>query len=856
MPSFAPSPQRPQSETSSAPARPQAAASRRHPARPPLQRQPAIGNQALARRLSGAPPAGVADALPRPLRAGLERALSADFSDVRVRTESARAREWNALAFAQGSEIHVAPGQWAPQTAKGRELLGHELGHVLQQRAGRVGTTGYLAGERLNHDPALEREADAYGARAAPAAAPWQADAFAPPVSARAGVPGGVVQRRGDDPIHDPLLDEFSNETGIPRDQASQHDPLYEVWLDFRTLDRLSVDVLLDELTDRQARGQLVALIAGAQRAPASARVKVAMDVVQQTRGPAANAATALATIAASALSADEQLAMSQYVRVPRTRAADLRAAVAPGGAAAVPNADLGRDIGYELDPSSRPAPVPPPPKAPQGGPAPPPLPPPVRIPWDGTTGALGEAAAHAKMQAEMFTAFDAYLTAFRPSTVAALARPRVAFNAPAAAPGAAAPAPTGVVDIANQARAVLEKRYATSMDAAASSASVIAGRAARTTAPGAQNIFDSSSEADRITMTGSPDLASGQAWWLFENDTPGAAGAAGSRVFATDILAKHHYSTQDAGAEKFRWDVAKAYAAASTLAPNNKRQLIDYRLTVSERGQSGITLQSSFNPGLNPKRSELLERWQIFGTATHESLHARTHPAFTAADQGRGTMKEGFTEMFAVATLNTDVLPDVRAGKLEPLRRTVEGAQSPTPMDNTLITNRVTPPQYVPRRAQAERIRDGGTPTGGTAHTGVGESAVRAAYFEGHVEYIGLAPAGTALAGLAAPGASPLTRIPTGLSGLDELARRSGVARATIEKDNPGITDALPASAVLAGCREHIVVAAETRANIAAQNGVSEADLVSANPDIALDAATGNWPAQAAGTRIMIPVH
>ena len=34
-----------------------------------------------------------------------------------------------------------------------------------------------------------------------------------------------------DDPIHDPILDQFSEETGIPREQASQHSEAYRRWL-------------------------------------------------------------------------------------------------------------------------------------------------------------------------------------------------------------------------------------------------------------------------------------------------------------------------------------------------------------------------------------------------------------------------------------------------------------------------------------------------------------------------------------------------------------------------------------------------------------------------------------------------
>ncbi|MEA2174179.1 MAG: hypothetical protein QOD00_1771 [Blastocatellia bacterium] len=60
-----------------------------------------------------------------------------DFSRVRVHTD-ARAAEAaesiNARAFTLGSDIYFGPGQYAPQTASGRQLLAHELAHVNQQR--------------------------------------------------------------------------------------------------------------------------------------------------------------------------------------------------------------------------------------------------------------------------------------------------------------------------------------------------------------------------------------------------------------------------------------------------------------------------------------------------------------------------------------------------------------------------------------------------------------------------------------------------------------------------------------------------------------------------------------------------
>ncbi len=786
--------------------------------------------------------------MPSIVRAKMEHAFEADLSDVQIQVGSARALELGAQAFTQGSEIHVAPGYWAPETPEGQVLLGHEIVHILQQRAARVTTTNHLAGASLSSNQALEREADMLGTKAASGQS-----GIAPAHIRREATPlvktHGVAQRQ---PLPPPppgspvegviqALGRVSPIAGVGDFPAA-----------FRILDSLSVDELLAALTDLEGRHNLDLLIANSGSAAQFNQTKLvtAMQVVRQSHGAGANLQTAHATIAASGLPPAEQQAMTVYL-LPSTRAADQRV-LPPGPGAMLPSADLSRELGYELDPSSLPVAAIPPARG-----APAPAVPPLRVPWDGSTGAPGSAAARATMQTELFGAYDAYLKFFRPRTVAALALPRVAFTAPAAAAGGPGPTPTGVVDIANQARTVLETRYNVSMDAAAISPAQLSGRSIRQASGPGQNIFEASSEADRSTLTGAADLAPGVSWWLFENDAPGAAGAPKSRRFATDILAAHHYSTQDPGAEQFRWDVANAYAAASTLNPNNRRQLIDYRMTNwSEKGSKGSTLTSSFDSGKDRNRAELGERWNIFKTAIHESIHLREHPAFEAAEQGRGTMQEGFVEMFTFATLNTDVLPRVRSGSVEPLRRTVEGALSTPAPDATLITNRVTPTQYALHRAQAERIRDGGAIAGGVAHAGVGEAAVRAAFFQGHVEYLGLEPTGAQLTTLPPAGATPLTRIPGGITGLDDLARRSGVPRQTIVRENPGITDTLPHTAVLSGCREHWVISGETRANIAAQHGVSETDLAQANPDIPIDLATGNWSALPAGQRILIPVH
>lgn len=97
--------------------------------------------------------------LPDPLKAGLESLSGMDLSNVRVHRNSNQPAQLQALAYAQGNDIHLGPGQ--------EQHLPHEAWHVVQQAQGRVQPTLQLQnGQAVNADAGLEREADLMGARA------------------------------------------------------------------------------------------------------------------------------------------------------------------------------------------------------------------------------------------------------------------------------------------------------------------------------------------------------------------------------------------------------------------------------------------------------------------------------------------------------------------------------------------------------------------------------------------------------------------------------------------------------------------------------------------------------------------
>jgi hypothetical protein len=162
---------------------------------------PAYGIALVDAPAPSAGPRATATGLPPGLRSGVEALSGLSLDDVRVHYNSPQPAHVDALAYAQGSDIHLAPGQ--------ERHLPHEAWHVVQQAQRRVMPTMQLkTGTPVNDDNALEREADLMGTQAMRAAStlpahgssarslPGPAAPSATRSHTRAGG-GGVIQRVG-----------------------------------------------------------------------------------------------------------------------------------------------------------------------------------------------------------------------------------------------------------------------------------------------------------------------------------------------------------------------------------------------------------------------------------------------------------------------------------------------------------------------------------------------------------------------------------------------------------------------------------------------------------------------------------
>jgi hypothetical protein len=111
------------------------------------------------------PPSGISEAqqeqvtgLPDTLKVSIEKLSGIPMDDVKIHYNSPKPIQIGALAYTQGTNIYIAPGQ--------EQHLPHEVWHVVQQKQGRVMPTVQAKGVGVNDDAGLEHEATVMGQKA------------------------------------------------------------------------------------------------------------------------------------------------------------------------------------------------------------------------------------------------------------------------------------------------------------------------------------------------------------------------------------------------------------------------------------------------------------------------------------------------------------------------------------------------------------------------------------------------------------------------------------------------------------------------------------------------------------------
>jgi hypothetical protein len=169
---------------------------------------------------------GGGSALDDDTRTDMEGRLGADFSDVRVHTDSSAhesAQAVNAHAYTVGSNVVFQRDKYDPSSDTGKHMLAHELTHVVQQRSGPVDGSDAGGGIQVS-DPSdrFEREAVANADRAMSGPAPTAQ------LSADGGS-GAAVQRCGDGSDHDHGSAEV--QTFVQREEGEEEDPTAQTFV-------------------------------------------------------------------------------------------------------------------------------------------------------------------------------------------------------------------------------------------------------------------------------------------------------------------------------------------------------------------------------------------------------------------------------------------------------------------------------------------------------------------------------------------------------------------------------------------------------------------------------------------------
>lgn len=450
--------------------------------------------------------------------------------------------------------------------------------------------------------------------------------------------------------------------------------------------------------------------------------------------------------------------------------------------------------------------------------------------PWDGATGQPNEAANRAALIAEMYAAMDAHLAAVMPGINAVVGRRRV----PIAQLEGAGQAAKNDAD-AHFGQWATAAALTVPQETARSSYAISASGAG-------QNLFDAQDTGDRATvgMAINPaDLAS----WIAETE-PGCVTARNN----------HHLVPSRSPEER---TFLRTHILTPWLAANDADlRLYDqhgFAMSNPETGQ--IVLPTSVPGGLSdtapgggvPSDAERGRKWRAWRTMVHEYIHQLEHPALHLWPGRNRAISEGFCELFTKEVLQP-LLPTT-AGADAGRRTLVEGGDfgAPTP---AIIGGTYNPGSYAGYLARVEAIQShlGGASVGA-------RNAMKAVFFQGHLEYLGYDTAGNPLTAPAGP--QDQINIPMGLLTFNQLATAINVPKPDLRAANPGVLEPLSGRIRAPGCREHRVVVssdgsstrAETRRVIATQHNVTEAGLAAANPGVDFSTLIG-------GEIIVIPAH
>jgi hypothetical protein len=789
-------------------------------------------------------------------QAFFEARFGQDFSQVRVHADaraSESARAVNALAYTVGSSIVFGSHQYSPGTAKGRQLLAHELTHVTQDNQ-----TPPPSGAPLGIGP----DNDEHERHAERVSRQVTAEANHPQGAASHGARPAVLRAN---PAAPRLRRQAVPETlelasgAFVGDIAGAGDNVREDLL--KVMDRLHILWALPDIAYALEYPAVATLPAGS--AVPQATIPQTIAALAQAKDPTLNVAVANAVFAApitdevgagkpnkkpdilelqDRLAANDSLASTDYAvehtvvaanpsptvadaTIPHTLqgitkakrnfvAGEIRKDVLAGTHAVTPTQHA--DVEVVLNPGSTIAPA-----------APVPIgvtpPPPVVHPPPALTGAGAGGPLETEMLKYLKDNIGGWATKFRALKAAG----------PPSFPIANAN------NIAVAAQGEVERYFGPYVKTA--------GRG-----PGDKYHPETYSLISKLGDESTRPLNNAilRDWLTSYFETLRAPNCLTAKC-SQEILDTHHFFAGRDQAELDR--ITTVYLAT----PSNVTDVEDTIHGWPAEAGTGTVFIQPYQANLNPLQKRQ-DRWQLFTRLIHEMMHILSHPNFEAAANAIGgsglkILKEGFAEVMRTELWSGPGSLKTRLANAElaSLRQQVEGAS--LPYNATAVVDS----GYYDQLADAQQI-----------DAKVGHANAKAAFFLGQVELLGLGAGtstepGKTLTGIAAfsPTDQKDAEIVVAQPGdtYASIADRTGAAFGGLRDETTG-APLPPIFAISAGVRVKVpgirwvaAVKDNTLASVAEQNQVSVAALAKANQLPA--ASPGNTPLLPP-KRILIPIH
>ncbi|HYJ37955.1 MAG TPA: DUF4157 domain-containing protein, partial [Chitinophagaceae bacterium] len=114
---------------------------------------------------------GLGSPLPEDTRSQMETSFGRDFENVRIHNDSSAiqlSKQLNAQAFTHGSDVYFNSGKYDTRSRNGKQLLAHELTHVVQQGKAGTGVVQKQPGPVTNVPSTTEKKEPAAGPQVPP----------------------------------------------------------------------------------------------------------------------------------------------------------------------------------------------------------------------------------------------------------------------------------------------------------------------------------------------------------------------------------------------------------------------------------------------------------------------------------------------------------------------------------------------------------------------------------------------------------------------------------------------------------------------------------------------------------------